>query len=256
MDQRRRYKNPPIEEALCEFRFRPGQDWDLTMPGKLHAEVREAYPGKPRQQNVVEAALQTQAGRPPNVMFREGLAKVQLVTEAGTRMVGVGQDVLSVHMLRPYQDSETSETSGWDEFRPRIEAALKAYWGVAEPLGVHRIGVRYINKIVVPQRSVEPGDYFRCAPPDVDGLPGQMSSFVGRVEYAYEDGVRLVLSHATVDAPEGQIAFLLDIDVIWQSAESIDRDEALAKADDLRARERTAFEALLTDESRRLFDAD
>lgn len=256
MKKRRRYKNPPIEEALCEFRFLPGQEWDLTMPGKLHTAVHDSYPGKPRQQKVVEAALHAQAGVASNLMFREGLARVQLVTEDAKRLVGIGPDALSIHMLRPYQNPASPDSSGWDEFRPRIQEALDAYWKVAEPRAVHRIGLRYINKIVVPERSVDSADYFTCAPPHVDGLPNQMSSFVGQVAYSYEDGVRLVLNYATVDAAADNVAFLLDIDVIWQAGEGIDRDEALTRADDLRARERAAFEALITDRSRRLFDAD
>ena len=43
MQERRRYRNPPIEEALCEFRFKPGRDWDLTIPGKLQAAIGEEY---------------------------------------------------------------------------------------------------------------------------------------------------------------------------------------------------------------------
>jgi hypothetical protein len=38
-----KYKNAPIEEALCEFRFAPEQgnpEWDLTLPGRL--QVQEA----------------------------------------------------------------------------------------------------------------------------------------------------------------------------------------------------------------------
>ncbi|MFO1433977.1 MAG: hypothetical protein U1F76_28450 [Candidatus Competibacteraceae bacterium] len=27
---KKKYRNPPIEEALVEFRFVPGQEWDLT----------------------------------------------------------------------------------------------------------------------------------------------------------------------------------------------------------------------------------
>jgi len=34
--RREPYKNPPIEEALLELQFVPGQEWDLTIPGKLH----------------------------------------------------------------------------------------------------------------------------------------------------------------------------------------------------------------------------
>jgi hypothetical protein len=44
---RRQYKNPPIEEALAEFRFVPRQEWDLTIPGKIHQHpnIRDAYRG-------------------------------------------------------------------------------------------------------------------------------------------------------------------------------------------------------------------
>jgi uncharacterized protein (TIGR04255 family) len=251
--ERRRYRNPPIEEALVEFRFEPSQEWDLTMPGRLHGELREAYPGKPRQQNVVQASLVAQQGQAPNFAVREGLGKVQLVTEDASRLVAIGPDVLSVHMLRPYQRDD--EVSGWDEFRPRIVAALTGYWNVAEPSGVQRIGLRYINKLVVPESSFEVARYLRAAPPSVEGLPEQRGGFVGRVEYVYPDEVRLVVSHATVEALEDHVAFLMDIDVIWQASEAVDRHAALAMADDLRARERDVFEALITDEARSLFNA-
>lgn len=251
--ERRWYKNPPIEEALVEFRFEPSQEWDLTMPGRLHGELREAYPGKPRQQNVVQASLVAQQGQAPNFEVREGLGKVQLVTDDASRLVAIGPDVLSVHMLRPYQQGE--EGSGWGEFRPRIIQALSAYWGVAEPSGVQRVGLRYINKVVVPESSVEVARYLKAAPPSVEGLPEQLGGFVGRVEYVYPDDVRLVVSHATVDAPEGHVAFLMDIDLIWQSNGVVDKDAALSIADDLRARERDVFEALITDDARSLFDA-
>ena len=50
--------------------------------------------------------------------------------KGSNRMVGIGPDVLSVHMLRPYQDPDKAEEGGWVEFRPRIETALGAYWKV------------------------------------------------------------------------------------------------------------------------------
>ena len=100
MNNHRIYQNPPIEEALCEFRFNPNQAWDLTIPGKIHIKLHLEYGGKPQEQNVVGIELTPQAGQVPNLNFAQGLAKVQLPTEDGKRMVAVGQDVLSVHMLR------------------------------------------------------------------------------------------------------------------------------------------------------------
>ena len=256
MEQRRRYRNPPIEEALCEFRFKPGQAWDLTIPGKLQAAIGEEYVGKPQEQRVVQVGLQVQGDKSSNLQLGEGLAKVQLVTGDGKRMVGVGPDVLSIHMMRPYQDPREPERSGWEEFRPRTETALGAYWDVAQPLGVLRVGIRYINKIVIPQGTVAVEKYLKCALPDVAGLPDQLTNFMSRVDYSYADNVRIVLSQGSVDVPPGQVGFLLDLDVIWENSEPVDKLRALSIANDLRERERAAFEAVITDKARELFDAD
>lgn len=254
--QRRRYKNPPIDEALCEFRFLPDQDWDLTIPGRLHGELGDEYSGKPQEQRVANITLNAQEGQPARFSYEEGSARTQLVTEDGKRLIGIGKDVLSVHMLRPYQDPLHPEESGWDEFRPRIERALGAYWKVMQPRGVNRVGIRYVNKIVIPKRLVRVESYLKSALPDVSGLPDRLASFMSRVEYHYGDGVRLVLSQGATDAPRGHVGFLLDLDVIWETTESVGQDEAVEKANDLRTRERDAFEAVVTDRARELFDAD
>lgn len=256
MSERRRYRNPPIEEAVSEFRFKPGQSWDSAIPGKLRSELSNEYAGKPQQGSIVEVELGSQEGVSPNLRLHQKLARTQLVSQDGKRMVGVGPDVLSIHMLRPYQNPFDPEASGWNEFEPRISDALKTYWKVSKPVGVHGIGIRYINKIVIPENSVKVEEYLRCALPVVSGLPDRLNSFMGRVDYAYDDGVRLVLSQGSVDAPEDHVGFLLDIDVIWESPESATLDKALEIIKDLRIRERKAFETVITDKSRRLFNAD
>ena len=256
MDQRRRYRRPPIEEALCEFHFTAGPDWNLTVPGKLQTELQGEYSGTPREQRAVEVGLDVQGGKPANLQYGEGLARVQLVTEDETRMVGVGRDLLSIHMLNPYQTPAYPESSGWEEFKPRISAALEAYWRVAAPIAVRRVGVRYINKIVIPEPKVNVEEYLRCALPEVDELPERLGSFMTRIEYLYADDVRLVLSHGTIGAPTDHVAFVLDLDVIWEGGDPIGKDTAMIVAEDLRVRERTAFEATITDKAREIFDAD
>ena len=255
MNQRRLYKKPPIEEALCEFHFQPSQDWDLTIPGKLHVKLGSQYSGKPQEQKVVDVAVKAQEGQAPQLRYGEGLAKVQLITENGRRMVAIGRDVLSVHMLRPYHDPQCPDHSGWDEFQLRIKEALEAYWEVVQPKGVLRVGVRYVNKVVIPSTAVEVEKYLKCALPVVTGLPARLNSFVSRVEYAYEDGVCLVLSQGSINAPPNHVGFLLDLDVIWKTEESVALNDAFSRAGDLRDRERAAFEAVITDNARELFDA-
>lgn len=254
MTQRRQYKNSPIEEALCEFRFEPSQEWDLTIPGRLHVELKEEYSGKPQGRKVVGVSLNAEQGQQAKLSYSEEL-KVQLVTQDDKRMVAIGQDVLSIHMLRPYQGPQRPDHSGWDEFQDRIKKALAVYWDVVQPKGVLRVGIRYINKIAIPKEEGV-ASYLKCALPDVEGLPRHLNNFLSRVNYVYDDGVRLVLAQRSLNTLLNQVEFLLDIDVIWEDTEPVGKDEALAKANYLRDREREAFEAVITDKARELFDAD
>ena len=260
MSDRHQYQNPPIKEAVCEFRFGPKQDWDPLLPGRLqHAleELGEEYTGKARELRTVSIGLQTSKGSPPNVRYDDEGTKIQLTTNDSTRMVGVGASVLSIHMLRPYQDPANAENVGWDEFRPRIEKALSAYCDVAKPDGVCRIGIRYINKIVVPQENIVVSDYLRYALPKAGELPGDYLNFLSRVEYVYDDGVRLVLLQSPAKVESGNTGLALDIDVFWEAlgSELISKDEAWTKVRELRSREREVFEVSITNKARNLFDA-
>ncbi len=253
---RRQYSNPPIEEAICEFHFHPSQEWNLTVPGKLHAKLDDEYSGKPQEQRGVEVVLEPRKDGHASLKYGEGLARVQLVTKDGKRKVGVGQDVLSVHMLRPYNSPSGSPYGGWDEFKSRIRKAFDHYWDITRPKGVSGISVRYINKIVIPRTVAKVESYLKCALPDVSGLPDRVNSFMSRVDYAYEDGIRLVLSQGSIDASADRIEFLLDLEVVWENSELVARNEALKMVNELRDREREAFEDVITDETRDLLHAD
>ena len=43
---RRKYRNPPIIEAVCEFRLAPDSKWDLTIPGLVYEKVSKEFPNK------------------------------------------------------------------------------------------------------------------------------------------------------------------------------------------------------------------
>lgn len=255
MNPRQRYRNPPVEEALCEFRFRPEGTWDLTIPGKLQMELGDEYSGKPREQKAVQVGVDIQEGRPPNLQYDEGIMRVQLVTRDGKRMVGIGPGTLSIHMHRPYQDLASQGNDGWDEFKLRISEALDAYWKIAEPEGVCWVSIRYINKIVIPQTKIKVEEYIRCAPLGVTGLPGNYSGYMSRIEYFYPDRIRLVLSQGTIVSSADSSGLLLDLDVIWEDKEPVQRNTAMKTADDLHVRVSEAFEAIIMDKAREIFDA-
>jgi uncharacterized protein (TIGR04255 family) len=249
---RRKYRNPPIEEALCEFRFAPSQDWDPTVPGRFHERIRERYPAKPREQRVVEAGFQVSAQSTDSAMqLKHGLAKAQFPTADGKRLVAVGPDVMSVHVLKPYP--------GWHEdFRARIEQALQAYNETTVPKGITQIGLRYINQVVIPADTIELDDYFTTPPRTPDKFPERQSAIFSRIESFYTDEpIRLVFTFANVKSPEGTLGFLLDLDLVWSwGDEPLALNDAMDKVEELRHRERNAFEALITERTREVFDAE
>ena len=243
----KKYKSPPIVEALCGIRFDPGPSWDLTIPGKLQLQkgIEEFYTGT-RQQSVIETSVHAPQGQKPNVEVREALARVQLLSEDGTRLISVGPDILSVNTLKPYDS--------WEDFKPRIESVLKAYYTVAKPKGINRIGVRYINRISIKKADAKINEYFQSNPFESAALPNTINTFMSRVEYEYEDGVKLILTHAKQPSDSSDSDFLLDLDVIWDKGHINELKKAMDVIEDLHTREGDAFEAMITDQARALFD--
>lgn len=247
---RRQYRNPPIEEALCEIRFVPGPEWDPTLPGLIYQSLKAEYPQKPRTQNVLEAGVTIpDGGGGPSFQVQQNASRVQFRSADDRRLVGVGPDVLSAHLLRPY--------SSWEQFRDQIVQALAAYSSVAEPTAISRIGVRYINQIVLAADVVDLNEYFTSPPEPPETLPQTLRSFLVRMEAAYEDEpIRVITTFASNDAARGRTAFILDIDVVGEWPEQLGLESAMEAIDDLRSRERVAFESLITDRAREVFDAN
>lgn len=247
------YRNAPIEEALVEFQFAPGREWDPTVPGKLHEHpaIKQAYPGTPRTQKILQAALQqpAQPGQVPGLSLQEGVGRIQLLSSDGRQILGIGSGSLSIHVLRPY--------SGWGEFRPRIEAALRAYADVVHSAEITRIGVRYINKIEISEPIVDLANYFRCGPvSSVEGLPERIEEFLSRVVYGYEDGAKLVLTLASVQNSPHKPTFVLDVDTFRPcSSAHIEFSHLMDIVDDLHRREGQAFESVITEATRSVFNA-
>jgi len=239
---RHQYKNPPIKEAVFEFRFAPEADeWDPTIPGRLYTEIKDKYSGKPREKSFLRLEPKGEARPEPRVIFS---------TADGSSLLVVGRDLLSVNALQPYQ--------GWAAFRERIAGALDTYKHAAQPKGVKRVGVRYINQILIPKESTTPERYLNGVSAEVDGLPKSRVELLSRGKYRYDDGTQLIVTHSFDTEQKDKVGILLDLDLAWIAAddELIEIEKLMSIVDKLRDRERSAFESLITDEARALFDDD
>lgn len=176
------------------------------------------------------------------------MERILFYTADERHLVAVGRDLLSANTLRPYD--------GWTAFRERLRVAIEAYVAVGSPAGVVRVGLRYINRLVVPMVAGAESRYFkiRLAPPDA--MSPAPVGFLVRTEHQLDGpNVKLLMTWATVGAQPGNYGYLLDLDVVQEWPDSpLPIADVLTAVDEMKVAERAAFESLITDAARELFD--
>lgn len=241
-----KYSHPPIVEVVAEFRFVPSEPWDLTIPGLVYDRLRALFPRK-RLLKVLEGETAAEAS---GLRQEFRLAdRMQFLREDEKAFVQIGPDLLAVNHLAPYPT--------WEGFRPLIQDALQAYVAVAQPRGLRRIGLRYINRIVIPANPVELADYLSFRPYVGAGLPQRISGFILGLQSPYDDGRDVLRLQLTTDEPgtPDSVALLLDMDYFMAHPEAVPLQEALNWIETAHLRVQEVFEACITDRLRVLFNA-
>lgn len=241
------YENPPLIEAVCEFRFEPSQPWDWTIPGLVYDKVKSEYPKK-RQQNIVEVELRAEQEELAQ-RLKGGIARMQFLRSDERALIQVGPDLLTVNHLKPYPT--------WKTFKEMIVHAFNVYREIANPRGIRRIGLRYINKIEIPEPRVEIEDYLLAAPKVPEVVPQIFATFVQRVEIPFEqaNGMLVLQSGSMRDEHTEGTAFMLDLDFFTLQADKLTLDSAMEWVENAHDEVERTFEACVTDKARKLFKA-
>jgi len=241
----KRYRNPPVIEALCEFRFKPGQPWDLAIPGLVYEKIQDRFP-KRRLAKIFELSVTaTPGGVGQQVLTTD---RMQFLREDERALVQVDRDLLAVNHLKPYPT--------WQEFLPLIEHGFSAYRDVAQPKGFERIGLRYINRIEIPGQPVDLAHYLEFRPFVGPSLPQDYGPFMVGIEAPYQNGrdrLRLQLATAAITKPDA-LAVMLDLDYFLAEPGAVQLDNVLAWIDAAHGRVEEAFEACITDRLRHIFE--
>ncbi len=242
----RKYKYPPVVEALCEFKFIPNQPWDLTLPGLIYEKVREKFPDKRQQTGINVQLVPTERGVEHKI--EPAPPRIQFYKKDKTALIQVAPDLLVINQLKPYLT--------WNKFKPMIIEAFEIYEGIANPKGIRKIGLRYINILELKDAATEFKDYFKYYPFIPKDLPQSYGPFLTRVVFPYEKGnENLILSLGTVISQKPNIvSLILDIDYGMIKPEYISFDKIPEWLDKAHERVETAFETCIKDKARETFE--
>ncbi len=245
----RKYKKPPVIEALCEIYF-ADSNWDDTISGRFYDRIKEQFPDK-RQRDVQQARVEFQPqGGVSAASIRRLPSWMQFISPPRGRMIQVAQNLVVVNQLKPY-----TRFADWE---PTIHLALKTYSELARPRAIVRVGLRYINHIAVPGDRIRMEDYFRIYPKLPDPIGDTHGAFLVRAEApSVVEGHQILITFGTAPAEPGRLAFLLDLYDIFQpdqpGAGFEDFPRVVAQAHQSVV---AAFEGSLTDRLRKLLDEE
>ena len=241
------YCNPPLVEAVCEFRFQ-GDQWDMAIPGLLSEKLKEHFP----QRRQVPGFGLTIMGQADSVSHRVTPQDIlQLRRNDDTALIQVGQHLLSVNHLRPYP--------GWAGYLPLIREGFAAYRGLAEPKGFNRIGLRYINRLDFPGPTVEMADYLDFYPFMGAKLPQDYfgSQMVVHVAFAEgRDSLRLRLYQIPPKVGAGQVSLHLDLDYFLGQPDKVSLDNVFEWLEEAHTRVEQVFEGCIKDSLRTRFNQE
>jgi len=244
----KKYKSPPVVEALCEFQFVPNEAWDITIPGMLYERIKDEFPIKQQQIGFGVRIVQPREGGMRERRMELASPPMQFFSNDKCSLVQVGQDLLTINHLKPYRT--------WEVFRPSILKVLGKYVDIANPKGFRQIGLRYINKIDFDEHRIEITDYFNYHPTIPNDLPQEHKTFQVTVDIPYEeerDLLRLTLATIIPEEP-GVLSLVLDIGYSMVKPEGIGFKQVLNWLENAHLIVETAFEASITDKCRGLFE--
>ncbi len=239
-----KYLNPPIQEAICEVHFELSEPLSLQKIESLKPVWSASYP----DQKIVQERSVNFHLSPEGFQTKEGNLGHRLICKSadGKRLVQVSGFFIATNQLKPYP--------GWEElFRDTILGRFDDLQKAIGLLKFKRVGLRYINRIDVPQVPLAWGEWFKLELP-APSLPGfKQREFQMQFHQELTKGRRFIINLAALPPRDGKVSpVMLDLDLVWEGA-SREPGELRQTLEHVHGPHRLVFEAYLSNKVRTLF---
>src|SRR5215210_1052029 len=227
-------KGTHLEVVVCQLRFEP------------HPAVSDIEAGLALQQKLGGRQgpyrhLEPQEMRTAVMEFTPtGLSNASTEPSRGWRLRSAAGDWI-ISLMPDLASIETSTYSTWrGDFRDRLEALLNALNETITPRAQQRLGLRYVNRLPMPENATAADWETRVAPEFLGplshpALKDGILSVQQQAEIQIDDRIQCVVRQGMLREPMALKAnsYLLDFDLFSAETELFDPSSALALADSL-----------------------
>lgn len=162
-------------------------------------------------------------------------------------------DGFTINWLKP---DPTESWLGWPSLKEEATRAWDLYVDVGRPQEITRLGMRYINQVVIPVSPIDLDDYFTAPPSIPKALPYQdFGHFFSRVEVSIpqHNAKAIITQMPSEQEASGSIIVILDIEVLKVERMPLNSGVLWETLDQFRELKNTIFEASLHQKTKDLF---
>ena len=240
------YPHAPITEAIIDLRVRFDGGIEISLLQRSCEEIRHDYPN---DEELFEAIgqMQVKPGVGGSTSMRQNKIGSKRTNEERTQVVQFKRNGFTFSRLAPYDR--------WEPFRDEARRVWNVYRSKTDPDEITRLAVRYINRIDVPEESVDLKEYFRTSPEISPDLPQHVEQFFMQLKLPQPSISGSALVNQTIVPPprEGLTSVILDVD-LFRDAKIPQQEEGIwTFFEELHRVKNEIFEACITDRTRRLF---
>jgi len=243
------FPRAPIVEAVIDIRARASKVLEEEI---LRSRLEKELQGYLflDSQRMLRYQVKVEAGKPSGQAVEDlGWKGIRFRSLDEKHIVQFNRDGFVFSRMAPYID--------WSQFTAEGMNLWNTFKGLSQPLDIHRIGLRFINRIVLPPREASFEDYIQPAPEPPKELDLPFMGYMHQDTLSVPGHPYAINIIRTVQLPqmidvEG-VALILDIDVFTVQGFDPAQARIESRLEDMRWLKDKVFFGSITEKAKEMF---
>ncbi|MDD1428642.1 TIGR04255 family protein [Dolichospermum sp. ST_sed9] len=216
-----RFPNSPITEAILDITVNVNDNFDHIKLLDIHEEIKEFFPNR-QQRMAFKGGIEFNLENPDEIINPQSLSISNkpegyiFLSEDKKRIIQAKLNGFTFSKLKPYE--------GWEKFYREAYQLWQKYAEITSPTQVTRLGLRYINQIMIPaEGDIELNNYIKILPGVPDDLKVTMEGYFMQIRVCHPEyePSRAIVNQTigeVTDNEKGEKAYplIFDIDVFQE----------------------------------------